>query len=104
MRSMSFYHRIFFLTVIQIILFCLSSFASGTVIDQRDYSLLDGGYTLAPGSLSPDGAELLAMAADTGATASPAAYSEASSGPDLGIWHKYLGLWDSSDGRCDRCE
>jgi hypothetical protein len=70
MKSISFHHKISLLIAIQIILFCLSSFAAGTVIDQRslhDYSLLDGGYTQ---RLSLDGAQLLAMADDTRTTAS----------------------------------
>lgn len=96
MKISSFYRKVSLLTVIQIILFCLSSFAAGTVIDQpspHDYSLLDGGYIQPSGDLSLDGAQLLAMADTTGTAAGgEIADVEPASGLDLGSWHKYLGF------------
>ena len=95
MKSISFYHKIFLLTTIQILLFCLSSLASETINNQHfppDYSLFGGDYSQLPGSVSHESVKLFAMAANTGGSGSlSTVHTEDSSGSDLESWHKYLG-------------
>ena len=82
MKSIACSNKILLLTVIPMIFFCSSSFASETVINQRflpDYSLFDSA-----GSLT--------MAANTGGLKSHATVqATVSSGSNMESWHKYLG-------------